>query len=92
MLDCRLIAWGRGAHSIGGFGIRPGLGSLESEMSRKSLFDTQKVIKVINYYRELQQLLDSGERGVLAVEDDCRRNLLRLRGLPSRSWLRSGDK
>lgn len=45
-----------------------------------------------NHYRELQQLLESGERGVLAADDDCLRNLLRLLGLPSRSWLRSGDR
>lgn len=31
VLDCRLIAWGRGAHSMGAFGIRPGLGSLKFE-------------------------------------------------------------
>lgn len=36
-------------------------------------------------HRELLQLLDSGERGDLAADDDCRRSLLRLLGLPSRS-------
>jgi hypothetical protein len=35
-------------------------------------------------HRELH-VLDSGEREVLAADDDCRLNLLRLRGLPSRS-------
>lgn len=28
VLDCRLIAWGRETHSMGWFGMRPGLGSL----------------------------------------------------------------
>jgi hypothetical protein len=36
-------------------------------------------------YRELLQLLESGERGDFAADEDCLRNLLRLLGLPSRS-------
>lgn len=100
VLDCRRIAWGRGAQSMGWFGIRPGLGSLQEARAVmsvfaiviQSLFRLLGTIKWDNHYRELQQLLESGERGVLAADDDCLRSLLRRRGLPSRSWLRSGDK
>lgn len=43
-------------------------------------------------YLDEQQLLDSGERGFRAADDDCLRTFDLLLGLPSRSWLRSGDK
>lgn len=52
-------------------------------------------MKCNNKYLELEQLLSGearGERGERAAEDDCLRNFVLLRGLPSRSWLRSGDK
>lgn len=43
-------------------------------------------------YRDEQQLLDSGDRGFRPADDDCLRTFDLLLGLPSRSWLRSGDK
>lgn len=46
----------------------------------------------IETHLDEQQLLESGERGVRAADDDCLRNLDLRRGLPSRSWLRSGDR
>lgn len=39
-----------------------------------------------------QQLLESGDLLVLAIDDDCLRRRALLLGLVSLSWLRSGDK
>lgn len=48
--------------------------------------------KIDEIHLDEQQLLDSGERGLRAADDDCLRTFDLLRGLPSLSWLRSGDK
>jgi hypothetical protein len=82
VLDCLRTVVGRGEHS-GGLGFLPGLGSLKSLDNFAMKLDIHG--RTFNEYRELQQLLDSGDRGDRAADDDCLRSLLLLRGLPSRS-------
>lgn len=47
---------------------------------------------VFGNYLDEQQLLESGERAVRAVEDDCLRTRLLRRGEFSLLWLRSGER